>query len=425
MRNSLIIVVLFLFCLTPFCFCNAAESVYSKKETLYSTKNGSRIGDLLLTIEPKNNSPSNNEWVLIIGDKGNPFFDSRTERSLWIFNKKLNANTFRRDMRNRDYPVDIKDINEFMPFCENGIRFEIKDWDELSRQTQVTFFLNASQGQTVTLRLVFYTSYIDKKRTTIDDESKVRIEFVVPDLTARANQMQQSGGSGGSGGTQGGEVISLTEKIDYDAVAKFREEQQANSLSEEDRDERIALLNSFISERNREINEFQEQVNILLADNETKVTESTIDSLTTIANEMKNRVDYWENGYSDILLTEETIHDKFSKFRIAHTLSLKKIDELKQRQNPFYGILEFAKNNILLTVGAGVGGLILLKLLLSLFKKLKSMIKSKINQKISKMKTDTKKKVTEKPKKWTLKRNKKKNPDDDFENIDINDLAEI
>ena len=168
-------------------------------------------------------------------------------------------------------------------------------------------------------------------------------------------------------------------------------------------------------------------MNALLDDKTAKTSDSTIDSLSAMADEMKNRVDYWENGYADILLTEEALHDKFSKFRVAHTLTAKKIAELRQQQNPLYGFLDFVKNNLLLSFGGFIGGVIVLKCVSKLSKKLISWIKSKINQKISKMKADVKKKVTDESKNLTKRKQKQKqkHPDDDFENIDINDLAEI
>ena len=417
MYRSKFILTLCLLFYAGFCFCHTmASPVYNKKETLYSTKNGSAIGDLLLSIEPKNANANNNEWLLIIGDKSK-FFDSRTERTLWIFNQKTNANAFKRDLRNRDYPVEVKDLSEFMPFCENGIRFEIKDWEELSKQTQVSFFINASPGQKVTLRLIFYVSSRDKKRTTIDDEAKVKIEFEIPDPVVVAQQIKAA---------QEAELISLTEKIDYEAVARQREARREDSLLQAeaaDRGQRAALLNSFIIDRNRDVGLLQEEVNVLLADKKSKVETFKIDSLETVINEMKKRVDFWENGYADILLTEESIYDKFTKFRIAHTATSKKIEELKQQQAPFGFILAFIQNNILLSIGGGIVGLFLLKILYSLGKKMISKIKSLIMQKINKAKTDAKKKLRDEPKKW--KKKKKKELDDEFENIDINDLAEI
>jgi hypothetical protein len=317
-----------------------------------------------------------------------------------------------------------------VPFCENGIRFVRKDWDELRKQTQLTFYVNASPGEKVSLRLVFYTATSDKKRITIDDEAKVRIEFEIPDPSAPGNQVRRAGGGGG-GGAQGGDVISLTEKITPEAAAaaaKLLEEQNEEAMAlgdAADRGQRVALLNAFITERNREISLFQGDVNAIMEDKTTKVSASTIDSLSTIAEELKNRVDYWEKGYSDILLTEESIHEKFSKFRVTHALTVKKIEDLSHQQNPLYGILDFLKNNILLSLGIGVGGLFFLKIFTKLSKKLSSMVKSKINQQISKAKAEAKKKATEKANNLTKRKTKQKQPDDEFENIDINDLAEI
>jgi len=428
--KSKIIFILLLFCFSTDCFCQSGQGliVFSKKETLYSTKNGSAIGDLLLTIEPKNAAATNNEWVLTIGDKGNNFFESRSERTLWIFNKKVNANDFKKEMRNRDYPVEVKDISEFSVFCENGIRFEMRDWEELRKQTQVSFFVNATTGQKVTIRLVFYVSSIDsKKRITIDDEAKLRIDFDVPDLSARARAAQVQR----STQTQDGEVVNLTERIDPAVAAQLREakkeEEEALAQAEgANRAQRMALLTAFISERNREVFELQEEVNDLLADKKTKVAEFKIDSLELVAEELKKKVDFWENGYADILLTEEAVHDKFTKLRITLTATIKKINELRQNLNPLNGIIQFVQNNLLLSLGGGVVGLFVLKFLNKLVKKIISLIKGKIKSSINKAKANATNKAKQQPKKWFSKKKKKeKIIDEEYENIDINDLYEI
>ena len=418
---------LFLLCFSTVCFGQTTQGtpVFSKKETLYSTKNGSAIGNLLLSIDPKNTGANNEEWILTIGEKGNNFFDSRIERTLWLFNKKVSANDFKREMKNRDYPVEVKDISEFSIFCENGIRFDMKDWEELRKQTQVSFFIKASPGQRVTLRLVFYASLQDnKRRTTIDDEARVRIDFEVPDPSARASQAQRNAQ------TQEGELISLTERIDPAMAAQLREakreEEALLQADEANKAQRMALLNSFINERNREVLVLQGEVNDLLADKKTKVDAFKIDSLELISDEIKKKVDFWENGYADILLTEEAIHDKFTKLRLALTTTSKKITELRQNQNPLNGIITFVQNNLLLSIGGGIAGLFVLKLLNKLVKKMISQIKGMIKSRINKAKSDAKNKVKQQPKKW-LKKGKKKEKvvDEEFETIDINDLAEI
>jgi len=429
---SIILFILLLLGLSTECFCQTGQgiTVFSKKETLYSTKNGSAIGNILLTIEPKNATSNNNEWVLTIGDRGNNFFESRTERTVWIFNKKVTANDFRREMRNRDYPVEVKDISEFSIFCENGIRFELRDWEELRKQTQVSFFVTASTGQRVTIRLVFYVSSIDnRKRITIDDEAKVRIDFEIPDLSARAVQAQRNAQAQAQ--TQDGELISLTERIDPAVAAQLREakkEEEEALLQAEGANlaQRMALLNSFMTERNREVIELQEEVNILLADKKTKVDAFKIDSLELVAEEIKKKVDFWENGYTEILLTEEAIHDKFTKLKLALTATTKKITELRQNQNPLNGIITYVQENLLMSLGGGAIGLFVLNFLMKFGKKMIAKIKSKIKSKINKMKSDAKNKAKQQPKKWLQKKKKKEKVfDEEYENIDINDLAEI
>ena len=427
MYHSKIIVTVFLVCFFRFCFGQTTEEpFYSKKETLYSTKSGLPIGDLLLSIEPKNYNANNSEWILTIGDRGEKFFDTQNEKTLWIFNQKKNVNQFVKDLKNRDYSLEVKGIKELMPFSENGVPFDLKDWDELRKQTQTTFTAKASPGEKVTLRLVFYTATSDKKKTTITDEAKLRIIFEVPKITAQGVvQPQQSNNvvtleRQATGGASGAQSSDTDEEIDPQILEAQRQDSilRAEAATKE---QRRALLDAFIMERNKEIALLQNEVNALLDNTETIVKESTIDSLITVTGELKNKVDYWENGYSDILLADEAIHDKFSKFRIAHTLTLKKLDELKDLQKPYSGILNFIKNNLLLSLGIVVGGAVFLKFFLKLLKKIQSLIKSKINQKISKMKADAQKRLQEQPDKWK----DKKKRDEALDKIDINDLDRI
>ena len=427
MHNLKIIVTVFLICFFRFSFSQTTEEpFYSKKETLYSTKSGLPIGDLLLSIEQK----GANEWILTIGDKGEKFFDTQNEKTLWIFNQKQEVNKFVRDLKNRDYLLEVKGIKELMPFSENGVPFNLREWDELRKQTQVTFTAKASPGEYVTLRLVFYTATSDKKKTTITDEAKLRIVFEAPKFSALSSSQQQGQGGGGNlvtlerqaSGAAGasGAQSDTDEEIDPQLLEAHRQDSISRAEAA-NREQRIVLLDAFIMERNREIGQLQNEVNKHLDDKETRVDESTIDSLITVADEMKNKVDYWENGYSDILLADESIHDKFSKFRITHTLTLKKIDELKQLQKPYNFILEFIKHNLLLSLGIAVGGVVFLKFFLKLLKKLQSMIKSKINQKISKMKADAAKRAKGQVDKYKNKRAR----DDELDNTDINDLYKI
>ena len=435
---KIITVSLLLCCFTVSNGQTTQESVYSKKETLYSTKNGRAIGELLLTIAPKNATANNTEWILTIGEKGEKFFDTRNERTLWIFNNKQNVNELIKELKKRDYALEVKGIREILPFCENGIQFNLKEWDELRKQTQVTFSLKASPGERVLLRLVFYAATPDKKKTAIDDEVRLRVFFDVPDFSAaRATQTQSlsqpqpqrsSGGSGGIGFAQ--EVRSSSpapveeQQIEPEIAAQQREAQRQDSLARVEaanKEQRVILVNTFITERNREINTLQSKVNALLDDKLTPVSESTIDSLLTLADAMKEKVDFWEKGYTDILLVDESIHDKFSKFRIAHALTLKKIDEIKDKQKPFSGIRDFIKNNLMLSAGIGIFGIIFLKFFITMVKKLQSFIKTKINRKINKAKSDAKKRMAGQPEKWKQRRKR----EEDYDDTDIKNLTRI
>ena len=426
-RSNFLLVLLLFFC-CPLIYCNTAgEPVYTNKETLYSTKSGRPIGELSVSIEAKSTDRSNNEWYLIIGSKNSEILESKGENvSLWVFGRRISAVNLKKELKNKDYPVEIKDFNQFMPFCENGIRFELKDREEIKRQTQLSFHINASPGEKITLRLVFYLSSKDKKKTIIDDEAKLKIEFVVPGPSSGKAAATGSGSGNAKGNDGGGEEVLLTEKIDYEAAAKIKEEKEAEEKKQEqeqkeDRDKKISLVNSFIADRTVEINSLSDEVDLLLSDTKNKVEERKIDSLDIIAVELKKKVDYWENGYKDILLTDESIHDKFAKFSTSHSLTTKKLEDLRLQQDPLNKWLSFFKNNKLLSIGIAVGIIILGVVLAKLGKKILAFIKKSFTQMKNKRKTRKmmKKQLNEMEKMKENERLRK------FESIDINELDEI
>jgi len=58
MRKKRFILTLFLLCLAWVCFGKTTEEpVFSNKETLFSTKTGKVIGEVLLSIAPKSAAP--------------------------------------------------------------------------------------------------------------------------------------------------------------------------------------------------------------------------------------------------------------------------------------------------------------------------------------------------------------------------------
>jgi hypothetical protein len=78
MFHSKVTLTIFLLCFAGYCLGQTTQDlVYSKKETLYSTKSGNAIGEVLLSIAPKTATQANNEWVLIIGSHGGKFVEAR------------------------------------------------------------------------------------------------------------------------------------------------------------------------------------------------------------------------------------------------------------------------------------------------------------------------------------------------------------
>jgi len=330
-----------LFLFSQVCFVlKADESFFTKTETLYSVKNGNSIGDLQFNIEIKSIDANPKAFYLIIGDKGNDIVGSgENMKTLWIFNKNVNASDLKKDLKSKDYPLDVKDIREFVPFCENGIRFDLKDWEEIKRQTKFPFYINASSGDKIALRLHFYIASKTKKRTIIEDEAKIKLEFTIPSALKEKKQE--------------GDVISLTERAG-NLSAEEIQKQQADSLKQAQENERIQRTNAvnvFITEKNKEITSLLDEINRLASAKDAKISKNTIDSLGTVAEELRKKVDYWDKGYTDILLNDESLQDKFTKFNTDQSTISKKLENLSQQQAE--------KKNWMIYVGVGLGVLML------------------------------------------------------------------
>jgi len=318
----------------------ADEPFFTKTETLYSIKSGNSIGDLLFSIEVKSLDANPKEFNLIIGDKGNDILGSdENKKTLWIFNKNINASDLKKDLKNRDYPLDVKDIREFVPFCENGIRFDLKDWEEIKRQTKFPFYVNGSFGEKITLRLHFYIASKTKKKTVIEDEAKVKLEFTIPSTQKEKKQE--------------GDLISLTERAGSPS-AEETQKQQEDSLKQAQEKERIQRTNAvdvFITEKNKEVTSLLDEINRLASAKDAKITKNTIDSLGVVAEELRKKVDYWDKGYTDILLNDESLQDKFTKFNTDQSTISRKLEDLSQQQ--------VEKKNWMIYVGVGLGVLML------------------------------------------------------------------
>jgi len=112
---------------------------------------------------------------------------------------------------------------------------------------------------------------------------------------------------------------------------KKKEEEDAKKLAqalEEERIQRTSDLNVFITVKNKEIASLLNEIEELSQNKKTTV--KTFDSLELVVNEMGKKVEYWDKGYTDILLKEEAIQDKFLKFVSDKTTALKMLAEEKQ-----------------------------------------------------------------------------------------------
>jgi len=326
------------------CFSLAAgEAFFTTKATLYSMKNGNSVGVLSFGVEVKSVDKNPKELYLTIGDKSNEIIEaSGNNKSLWIFNKNRNASDLKKDLKNRDYPLDVKDIRDFIPFSENEIRFDLKDWEEIKKQTKFTFYTNASAGDKITLRMHFYIASKSKNKTVIDDEAKIKLEFTLPQPTT------------GNGKKQDDELVSLTDKA-ANQPAKTPQEQQDDSLKQAEEKERIQQtndLNVFITQKNKEITSLQEDINQLVSAKNSKITKGTLDSLQTIVDSLRIKVKYRDQGYTAIILNNEDLQNKFIKFNSDQSVISKKLDELRQQQSE-------KKSRTLTYFGIGLGALMI------------------------------------------------------------------
>jgi len=309
---------------TVFCLA-AGESVYTVKEALLSTKNGKRIGELSLSIEVKSLQTNTKTLYLVIGAKGGEIIEGGKNKSLWIFKQNTNASQLIKNLKRDLYELDVKNYRDFTPFSENGIRFELKECEEIKKQTKILFYTDAPLGKEVTLSLRFYIASKDKKRTTIDDDAKLSLVFTMP-----ANLQENA-------------LIDLSGNEAKESLS----EELSKKEKEEERIKRTNDLNIFITTKNKEISSLVEEITLLLSTKGAKVTEQKIDSIELVINEMQKRVEYWDKGYTDILLNEEALQDKFLKFGTDKIVATKKLGELRQKQQD--------QGNWLKKIGIGLG----------------------------------------------------------------------
>ena len=349
------------------CFLlTAGDIILVKKETLYSTKNGKQIGDLSLSVEVKSVESSQKEFYLIIGERNSDKIieGGKSNKSLWIFNKKISFNNVKKEAKNQDINLDAKGYHDLEPFTNSNITFDIKSWNEMNRQSKYAFTVDAPAGREVVLKLHFFLATVEKKVTTIDDDARVTIAFTVPQpgtsasatqtqpastttasstvpaattssaATSSAPQSQPQNRTPAQSPNDQREVVNLSERISSQPqVARTNEQPDAERQRElkaqaEELQKRTEDLNLFITVKNKEMASLLLDIEEL-STTKRKISAKEIDSIELVLSEMRKKVEYWDKGYTDILLKEEPIQDKFTKFSSDQTIAMKQLAEIR------------------------------------------------------------------------------------------------
>ena len=353
--KTIFLYIFLLYC--PACFfMTASDIVLEKKETLYSTKNGRPIGDISLSIEAKSVDSNPKEFYLIIGDKNTDIVEGgKSNRSLWFFNRKITLNDLKKEVKSQDINLDAKGYRELEPLSDTGIKFEMRNWNELKRQTKYMFSVDAPIGREVILKLHFYVASADKKTTTIDDDARITVSFTVPSPESLAagqprtaspaptaqspaqNRTQSPSPNYSPQNDQGG-VVNLSETIgsqqqgmreDETSDADLQKQLQAQALAQaEELNKRKEEVDVLITVKNKEMASLLIDLEELVA-SKRKIPAKELDSIELVLSEMRKRVEFLDRGYTDVLLKDEAIQNKFTKFSSDQTVASKQLAEIR------------------------------------------------------------------------------------------------
>ncbi len=339
-RKTLSAVLLLLYCIS----LTAGETLLTRKETLYSTRTGNPILDLPCSIEVKSVDTNPKEFYLVFDEISNERVASDDVRkSLWIFNKNFSAKELKKNLKDRDYPIETEDINLFLPFSKNAITFVLKDWSEVRSHTQFPFYADAPAGSYVELQLRIYIATKTRKKTTIDDEAELKLRFRIPQppvAAKKANSVDDSIRMTRHGGS-----FPIPDREEQEA-------QQEDSLrmEEEKRTKQAHALETLIAGKQGEADALLLTLTQLSESKEKKTPASTLDSLEAIVLDFRQKAGFIEKGHSDILLTNESIQDQYTRFGTTLSIATKKIEELRQQPE---------ETNWLLYAGIGLGIVVL------------------------------------------------------------------
>ena len=362
------------------CFSNtlSGESFFTKEETLFSSRTGKPLANLILSVSSQPDNPG--EYVLNISNT-----QSSNIQSIWIFEQRTSAELLKKS----DPSIEVQNINEFSAFCgSREVRFELTKWRKITTSLKVPFSTTVSEGKDIKLRLYFYAASQKKKKTIIEDEAFIGLEFTLSSQAGKENEKSN-------------ENSSTTLRVDTSlgsARVLTPEEIEEKARQREDSIKQVEIqeLNSFISKKNEEIDALLLST-YKLTDSKRTIGKGTVDSLETIANQLKEEVDFQKSGAGNLIPKEKGLMQQFVSFSTKHTEALKKIGELRKKEP-----------NWLIYIGAGMGILLLGGML---FMQIWNPIKLKRQQK--KQQQEQQRLLEEQEKQRVLA------------GIDINDLDEI
>jgi hypothetical protein len=284
------------------CFFNAVanEPFFTKEESLYSFQTGNHIADLSFSISQSDDNAD--EYILSIRDT-----KPAKTRAFWIFSQKQSAEIIKKS----DSSVEIKNITDFSPFCENReIYFRFSRWHKIKNSTRLPFTTTVSEGDVINLKLCFYISSQNKNKSIIADEGFIKFEFTIPTQDAENNSKEN-------------ESSVTTLEVDS-RMGPTPEELEAKAKQKEDSliQVRVAGSDLFISQKIKEITAIKD---LLHSDG---IEKEKIDSLERLADKLNEKVAIRRSGDTDIL-RDENLGNKFVDFNDEYSEVTKKIAALR------------------------------------------------------------------------------------------------
>lgn len=290
----------------------SADPFYSGEIALYSSRTGKLITNLSYSVEV-NSSDTPEDYLLTIGNKAGIKGDKGEKLSLWVFGRKIDAQQFAK----RNSSTEVDDIYLFDSFCQSSkVRFTIPSARRIENIAVIPFDVNdADPGAKIDLVCTVYIAAHKKKKIIINDEAQLKIDFVLPSQTVRDKEGKLI-------------VLDVDKNVNSTTPLTPEEIEEQKQFKEDSiQKAKIKQLHVFISEVNNEMTGLNTRIDNLL---ESKTYEmSQVDSLENLANVLKKKVDFQEQGNIALFPSDESLVNSFTDFSSKYSETIKKIGELK------------------------------------------------------------------------------------------------